>query len=67
MAGFGCAKVTVYDAIKEVGGVPVQPASVTMSGAPEPPNQLGAAAEPVPGQVWHEAQSWVPDTFVNKE
>ena len=67
MAGFGCANVTLYVAIKEVGGVLVQPASITMSGAAEAPNQLGDAVEPVPGHAWQDAQSWVPDTLLKEE
>jgi hypothetical protein len=56
--------VTVFDVID----VPLlQPVNVTIAGAPAAPSQLGDAAEPVPGQVWHPEQSCVPDTSVNEE
>ncbi len=57
MLGLGCAKVTVFEVIE----VPLaQPVNVTIAGAPAAPSQLAAVAVPVPGQEWHELQSWVP-------
>jgi len=57
VAGLGCAKVTVFEVIE----VPLaQPVSVTNAGAAAAPSQLEAVGAPVPGQEWHELQSWVP-------
>jgi hypothetical protein len=59
--GRGCAKVTVLEVIE----VPLaQGVKVTIAGAAAAPSQLGAAGVPVPGQVWQEAQSWLPDAAV---
>jgi hypothetical protein len=56
--GRGCAKVTVLEVIE----VPLaQPVKVTIAGAAAAPSQLGAVGVPVPGQEWHELQSWVPE------
>ena len=30
------------------------------------PSQLGAAEVPVPGNAWHDAQSWLPGALVNE-
>ena len=54
--------MTVFEVIE----VPLlQPVNVTIVGTPAAPSQLGAAAEPVPGQEWHELQSCDPEAAVN--
>ena len=59
--GRGCAKVTVFKVIE----VPLlQPANVTTAGAEAAPSQLAAVGVPVPGQEWHDPQSWEPEAAV---
>ena len=56
--------MTVFEVIE----VPLlQPVNVTVAGTPAAPSQLGAAAEPVPGQAWQDEQSCEPDALVNGE
>lgn len=46
----------------EVIEVPLaQPVNVTVVGAAAAPSQLAATGVPVPGQEWHELQSWDPE------
>ena len=60
--GMFCSRVLAFAA----GGCGTRKPPTAMNGGAPPvaPCQFGAAALPVPGQLWHELQSTEPETLV---